>query len=219
MLFRSGVLGIGRTDATIEARIKPVSREKPNDRRRRRGREDRKPKGEGGSKPKGDGSQKQGGAKSEQGAGQQGSTPKAKPAARPGDETAGESTAPKSRNRRRGGGGGQGAAQADAQGGDSTQTPKTDTEASVTAPTPAARAPRPEREAPAMSTGTIEEQLDAARTFTEGFLVAFGVEGTVDVSAVDGEAIEVSITGQDLGLLLGPQGATLQAIEIGRAHV
>jgi spoIIIJ-associated protein len=38
---RSGLFGIGRTDARIRARVKPLSREKPGDRRRRRGSNER----------------------------------------------------------------------------------------------------------------------------------------------------------------------------------
>src|SRR3954451_8553018 len=34
---KSGVLGIGRSDARIRARVKPISREKPGERQRRRG--------------------------------------------------------------------------------------------------------------------------------------------------------------------------------------
>src|SRR5690242_7314174 len=37
---RSGLFGLRRTDAHIRARVKPLSREKPQDRRRRRGREE-----------------------------------------------------------------------------------------------------------------------------------------------------------------------------------
>src|SRR6185369_17953446 len=33
---RKGVLGMGRSDARIRARVKPISREKPSDRKRRR---------------------------------------------------------------------------------------------------------------------------------------------------------------------------------------
>ena len=45
---KSGVLGIGRSDARIRARVKPISREKPGERQRRRG--SRK---EGGSRGRG----------------------------------------------------------------------------------------------------------------------------------------------------------------------
>ena len=41
---RGGLFGIGRTDARIRARVKPISREKPADKRRRRSSE-RRPSG------------------------------------------------------------------------------------------------------------------------------------------------------------------------------
>ena len=44
---RSGFLGIGRSEARIRARIKPLSREKPADKRRRRRQEGRSEGGEG----------------------------------------------------------------------------------------------------------------------------------------------------------------------------
>ncbi len=49
---RGGLFGIGRTEARIRARVKPLSREKPAERRRRRGSE-RRPSG-GSRKPRAD---------------------------------------------------------------------------------------------------------------------------------------------------------------------
>jgi spoIIIJ-associated protein len=52
-----------------------------------------------------------------------------------------------------------------------------------------------------------------ATAFLEGLLDAFGLEGEVTLrEPVDGE-IEVSIDGDDLGLLVGPKGQTLLAIQ------
>ena len=51
---RGGLFGIGRTEARIRARVKPISREKPADKRRRRSSE-RRPSG-GSRKPRGDSS-------------------------------------------------------------------------------------------------------------------------------------------------------------------
>jgi spoIIIJ-associated protein len=52
-----------------------------------------------------------------------------------------------------------------------------------------------------------------ATAFLEGLLEAFGLEGEVTLKEpVDGE-IEVSIDGGDLGLLVGPKGQTLLAIQ------
>ncbi len=59
----------------------------------------------------------------------------------------------------------------------------------------------------------IEEQAQAAQAFASGLVTAFALGGSVD-TIVDGEDhILVDITGDDLGLLVGPKGATLSAIE------
>src|SRR6202142_3062745 len=50
---KGGLFGIGRTEARIRARVKPISREKPADKRRRRSSEGRP--SSGGQKPRGDG--------------------------------------------------------------------------------------------------------------------------------------------------------------------
>ena len=55
-------------------------------------------------------------------------------------------------------------------------------------------------------------QADIITEFLEGLLVAFDVEGTVTRTEVDDETIELSVDGQDLGLLIGPKGQTLTAV-------
>ena len=53
---------------------------------------------------------------------------------------------------------------------------------------------------------------EEARKFVEGLVTAFGLEGTTSVRQ-DGDDLEVSVDGGDLGLLVGPRGVTLQAIQ------
>lgn len=48
--------------------------------------------------------------------------------------------------------------------------------------------------------------------FVEGLLAAFGLEGEVDLAQSD-EDLEVSVNGDDLGVLIGPRGATLLAVQ------
>ena len=60
--------------------------------------------------------------------------------------------------------------------------------------------------------GSIEEQVEAGREFASGLLDAFETPGTVTVDSEDHE-IEVRIEGDNLGLLVGPKGATLAALE------
>lgn len=58
----------------------------------------------------------------------------------------------------------------------------------------------------------IEEQAAAAVEFAAGLVDAFGSRAEV-TSVIDDDVINVDVAGDDLGLLVGPKGATLQAIE------
>lgn len=49
--------------------------------------------------------------------------------------------------------------------------------------------------------------------FVTGLVEAFGVDGRVEVETLDDENVEVRVTGSDLGLLVGPKGATLAAVQ------
>ena len=53
---------------------------------------------------------------------------------------------------------------------------------------------------------------DEAKKFMEGLVEAFGLEGTTSVRR-DGDDLEVVVEGADLGLLVGPRGTTLQAVQ------
>lgn len=52
----------------------------------------------------------------------------------------------------------------------------------------------------------------AAVTFMEGLVEAFGMKATVELS-IDGTELEVRVVGEDLGLLIGPGGRTLLAVQ------
>ena len=62
-------------------------------------------------------------------------------------------------------------------------------------------------------TVSAQEQADAAKEFLEGLLEEFGATGTVTTEEVDEEMVEVRVEGTDLGLLIGPKGQTLNAIQ------
>ena len=51
-----------------------------------------------------------------------------------------------------------------------------------------------------------------AEKFLVGLAAAFGGSGSASTS-IDGDEIEVSLNGSDLGLMVGPRGATLQAVQ------
>jgi spoIIIJ-associated protein len=63
-----------------------------------------------------------------------------------------------------------------------------------------------------------EQAVDArqvgeeATRFMTGLIEAFGYEGAVEL-VEDGDDLEVRVQGQELGLLVGPRGTTLQAVQ------
>jgi spoIIIJ-associated protein len=164
---KSGLLGrLGGRDARIRARVKPLSREKPGDRRRRDKRA-RPGGGRGGgsrSRPRGDGDEAA-----------------ATPRAAPGRRSSG------SRSGRR--------------------RPRRPAEEQAT------EVATNEGETVEESDIPIEEQAETAEGFTRGVVEAFGADARVEARIDDGEIILVDVTGQNLGLLVGPRGATLSALE------
>ena len=60
---------------------------------------------------------------------------------------------------------------------------------------------------------SLAEQGSVAQEFLEGLLAEFGATGTVAVNELDEETVEVAVQGDDLGLLIGPKGATLSALQ------
>lgn len=59
----------------------------------------------------------------------------------------------------------------------------------------------------------IEEQAATAESFTRGLVEAFGADAAVETRVVDDDTVVVEVTGANLGLLVGPRGATLGAME------
>jgi len=60
---------------------------------------------------------------------------------------------------------------------------------------------------------TLEEQAAAGREFLEGLLEAYGFSASVDTRVLDEETVEVAASGSELGLLVGPRGSTLAALQ------
>jgi spoIIIJ-associated protein len=60
---------------------------------------------------------------------------------------------------------------------------------------------------------SLSEQAESARTFLLGLVEQFGMQGDVQIAEVDEDTVELQVTGNDLGLLIGPKGQTLQAIQ------
>jgi spoIIIJ-associated protein len=64
-----------------------------------------------------------------------------------------------------------------------------------------------------VSVEALEQQGEVAVDFLKGLVEAFGLEANIAVRSVNDSAVEVAVDGNDLGLLVGPRGATLQAIQ------
>jgi spoIIIJ-associated protein len=76
------------------------------------------------------------------------------------------------------------------------------------------RAPAPPRDHEDDGPGpTPEEQGEDARIFLDGLAEVFGLVGVAEVSYLDDNQIEARVIGEDLGLLIGPKGQTLAAVQ------
>jgi spoIIIJ-associated protein len=64
-----------------------------------------------------------------------------------------------------------------------------------------------------MSEVSLEEQGEMVQDFLDGLVEAFDVDGDLRTEEIDEEMLEVQIVGDDLGLLIGPKGQTLAAIQ------
>lgn len=71
---------------------------------------------------------------------------------------------------------------------------------------------RAEGDAAQQGDATVEEQAALVHGFLEGLLDAFALDGDVIEERLDEDTIEVRVQGDDLGLLIGPKGQTLQAV-------
>ena len=59
----------------------------------------------------------------------------------------------------------------------------------------------------------MEQQAEVAREFLAGLVQQFGAQASVDVRPIDEDTVELAIVGEDLGLLIGPKGQTLGAVQ------
>jgi spoIIIJ-associated protein len=86
--------------------------------------------------------------------------------------------------------------------------------------TEAKKAPRPEKASPkekSMAEGiSLQEQGEIAKTFLSGLIASMGIVAEVSVKEIDSETVEISVNANpptELGLLVGPRGTTLQALQ------
>jgi spoIIIJ-associated protein len=200
---KGGLFGFGRTEARIRARVRPISREKPTDRRRRRSSE-RRPSGGGRKRSE----------SANRGGGSNASRPSGDDDAEGADRPSGSPRSSSSSRRRRGrggSGGGQGQGQGQAQGQAKAGAAAT--------PAKPARQRSDDRPEASVNTDTdmddadVEGQAERAAEFTKSLVDAMGLTGTVTSRVDDEDTVLVAVEGDGLGLLVGPRGSTLQAIE------
>lgn len=192
-----GLFGRLRVEAQVRARVRPTAPRPKIDRRDRRRRDRRRRGGGGGPRERGNGGE--GGT----------TTASADQAAAPaaaGGDTAGSTAAAsgdgqqqpskkrrkrRSRSKRRRSG-----------------TPRTAEGATVSETTQST-------EQATTATIDLEGQRAAVESFLTGFVEAFGrSDATVTVTADEAEqTIDAAVDGPELGLLVGPKGATLQALQ------
>ena len=183
---KTGLFGRTRGDARVRARVRPTQPRPKVERRERRGRARAAPASRGSAA----------GAREARTAGAGGPQPPAGDAAAPEPATT-VAAAPKAkaagRDRQQAGGGGRGGAPS---GRRRERADQDD-----------------EQESRNMSDTELAEQGEVVRGFLLDLVDAFGLDGEVTATPAEEGAVELAVAGGDLGLLIGPKGATLQAIQ------
>jgi spoIIIJ-associated protein len=184
---RTRLFGLRRTEARIRARVKPTRPRPKVDRRNRR-----KPPAGGGRRRRGRGSER---------------VDRDDDVATPSDDNGDPAVDDLARDRTASAGRRRRPDEAAAPAPAPVREP--DTPFDSPEPEPAAEGPTGEH----MSDITLDEQQPSAVDFVEGLVEAFAVEAEVDATMIDDEHLEIAISGADLGLLVGPRGRTLEAIQ------
>ena len=235
-----GLFGRIKTEAKIRARVRPKQPAAKDDRRRRgngsRGRGNGSGRGRQGNGGRDGGAKKSGRSRGgKQGGGQQGSAKQG--SAKQGSAKQGsakQSSAKQADGQKRGGkqadGQKQQASGSRRQGdrtaknqrskGSGTDTPTPETGADDASSVPSRQAGENRSTTTAKKDiveheFSREEQERAAVGFLEGVLDVFGMEGAVTLAdeVAEDDAIELAVTGNELGLLVGQKGVTLNALQ------
>jgi spoIIIJ-associated protein len=205
----------GGSPARIKARVKPLSREKP-DRRRRSGSRDRDRERKGG----GDGGERaprppraERAPADRPAADRSGSGRPARgrpPAADQGDDRPAEEVEKRPAGERAAVG------ERSASGSGSRNRRRKKRPQGATAASKAAETSSNGEEEEAVSGSaevSLEEQAELAENFARGLVERFGLPATVGARAEGDDDVTVDIQGADLGLLIGPRAATVDAIQ------
>jgi spoIIIJ-associated protein len=209
---KAGLFGRLRGEARVQARVRPVAPPPKRGRRQKpAGRRDvgDRPRSGNGPRKGGNGSargERANGAAEAAGGGSS-DGPSENEGADAGSNGSKSSGTSRSSRRRRGGGGGGGQnaveARSDGQnGGGSNQQQKRGS----------GRKPG-ESESTMEESLTLEQQGQAAADFVSGLVREFGLNADVGFVEIDEETVQIAAAGEDLGLLVGPRGATLSAVQ------
>lgn len=203
---QKGLFGRLRSEARIRARVRPVRPRPKVERRDRRRRGSERSQERGASARRGDrgksagrGQGSNGTRRAEADGGQSGAAVEhaAVTTADVDGESDGEGTsrsAARRRRRRGGGGGGTGGAK---RTGAEVSTDNGDDSSVEDRPAP-----------------DLEGQREAVEEFLGGLVTAFGrPEAEVSVAVIEDGVLEADVSGEDLGLLVGPKGQTLQSVQ------
>ena len=213
---RSGLFGFTRAEARVRARVKPTTPRPKQERGRRRsgsgsggsGGRDRNRSGGGRDRNRSGGgrSRSGGGGRAEGGD----RDPDRKDSDSPSEERPREESS-SDRDRSRGRSGGRGGGRSGGGNGGRERSRDRDRDERPRERSRSNDRPKEDKGEP-MTEASVQEQATAAEEFLAGLVAAFGLNGTVTSEEVD-EAVEVRIDGDDLGLLIGPKGRTLWAIQ------
>jgi spoIIIJ-associated protein len=220
---KMGLFGRVRVEARVRARVRPVGARPKRERSRRGGRTrqgDRPRSGSSSSRSSSDRSSSANGSAGTQKAANGNGNPKGNDSGSsgrgegsgPADPAQGQGTgtsrsARRRRNRSRAAAG---SASGRTEVRDGSQNGSTGEPSHAKAPSRGIEGKETEDMAEGM---TLEEQGEIGRTFLAGLLAEYGVEATVESRLLDEETVEIAANGDDLGMLVGPRGSTLAALQ------
>jgi spoIIIJ-associated protein len=228
---KMGLFGRVRVEARVRARVRPVGARPKRERSRRGGRSrqgDRdRPRSGSSSSTSSSGSRSSGGGRASTGNGPDGSSRATTPAgggngssgrgeasggSDPGQGQGSGTSRSARRRRNRSRAATAGATATGAEMREGSQNGSTGAPSHSKAPSRSTEGKETEDMAEGM---TLEEQAEIGRTFLAGLLAEYGVEATVDSRLIDDETVEIAATGddKDLGMLVGPRGSTLAALQ------
>jgi len=225
---KTGLFGRMRVEARVRARVRPVGARPRRERARRNNRSGQGGRQGGQRSASGNGSRSGRDGAGSNGAGRSGGSQRggtdrdgseqpvgatATRAGGSGGSGSGTSRSARRRRNRRAAASGAGAGAAGAARTGATDDSKDGSAGGPVAERASQRSTEP-KETPEMAEGmTLEEQGEVGREFVTGLLGELSMDGTVETRILDEETVEIAAAGDDLGMLVGPRGSTLTALQ------